>query len=238
MIFMKQFLKLDIELTQKNLIRGQVTMNIRSKWQGKKVNFLGDSITAGFSTTIIYHEIIKEKLGLEIARNYGISGTRIAKHSEDEGSSMSTRFSEMEDDADLIIVFAGTNDFGHDNAPIGYFSDRSNSTFYGACHVLMQGLIEKYYKKTIAFITPIHRDFYEDVSHEVNKSGNTLKQYVNMIKEVAEYYAIPVLDLYAVSGMQPKVEVIRKYYVPDGLHPNEAGHERLADKIISFMETL
>ena len=44
-------------------------MNISSKWQGKKVNFLGDSITAGHSTTKIYHEIIKEKLGLEIARN-------------------------------------------------------------------------------------------------------------------------------------------------------------------------
>ena len=213
-------------------------MNISSKWQGKKVNFLGDSITAGYLTTIIYHEIIKEKLGLKIARNYGISGTRIAKHSQDEGNSMSARFSQMDDDADLIIVFAGTNDFGHDNAPIGNFNDRSNDTFYGACHVLMQGLIEKYYKKTIAFMTPIHKDFAEDVSYEVNKSGNTLKQYVTIIKEVAEYYAIPVLDLYAVSGMQPKVAIIKKYYIPDGLHPNEAGHEKLADKIISFMETL
>jgi len=213
-------------------------MNITSKWQGKKVNFLGDSITAGYLTTIIYHEIIKEKLGLKIARNYGISGTRIAKHSQDEGNSMSARFSQMDDDADLIIVFAGTNDFGHDNAPIGNFNDRSNDTFYGACHVLMQGLIEKYYKKTIAFMTPIHKDFAEDVSYEVNKSGNTLKQYVTIIKEVAEYYAIPVLDLYAVSGMQPKVAIIKKYYIPDGLHPNEAGHEKLADKIISFMETL
>jgi len=213
-------------------------MNVSSKWQGKKVNFLGDSITAGLLTTKIYYEVIKEKLGLEIARNYGISGTRIAKHSEDEGNSMSARFSKMEDDADLIMVFAGTNDFGHDNAPIGDFYDRTNATFYGACHVLMQGLIEKYYKKTIAFMTPIHRDYPEDVAYEVNKSGNTLKQYVNIIKEVAEYYAIPVLDLYAVSGMQPKVEIIKKYYMPDGLHPNEAGHEKLADKIISFMETL
>ena len=213
-------------------------MNVNSKWQGKKVNFLGDSITAGLLTSIIYHEIIKEKLGLKIARNYGISGTRIAKYSQDEGNSMSARFSQMDDDADLVMVFAGTNDFGHDNVPIGNFDDRSNSTFYGACHVLMQGLIEKYYKKTIAFMTPIHRDYPEDITYEVNKSGNTLKQYVNIIKEVAEYYAIPVLDLYAVSGMQPKVDIIKKYYIPDGLHPNEAGHEKLADKIIPFMETL
>jgi len=210
----------------------------KSKWQGKKVNFLGDSITSGHGTTIIYHEIIKLKLGLEVARNYGISATRIASCEDDEGNSMSVRFSKMEDDVDLIMVFAGTNDFGHDKAPIGDFEDRNTNTFYGACHVLMQGLIEKYYKETIAFITPIHRDFHEDVSYEKNTSGDTLKQYVSIIKEVAQFYSIPVLDLYSVSGMQPKIPIIKEVYIPDGLHPNEAGHKRLAEKIISFMETL
>lgn len=210
----------------------------KSKWQGKKVNFLGDSITCGYGTTIIYHEIIKSKIGLEIARNYGINATRIASCAYDEGNSMSVRFSKMEDDVDLIMVFAGTNDFGHDKSPIGVFEDRCISTFYGACHVLMRGLIEKYCDKTIAFITPIHRDSHEDVSYEVNTSGNTLKQYVDIIKEVARFYSLPVLDLYSISGMQPKIPIIKKLYVPDGLHPNEAGHERIAEKIISFMETL
>ncbi len=213
-------------------------MDKKSKWEGKKVNFLGDSITSGHGTTIIYHEIIKEKLGLEIARNYGISATRIASCKDDEDNSMSVRFSQMEDDVDLIMVFGGTNDFGHDKSPIGNFDDRCTSTFYGACHVLMQGLIEKYYKETIAFITPIHRDYDEDVSYEKNTSGNTLKQYVNIIKEVAQYYSIPILDLYSESGMQPKVPIIKELYIPDGLHPNEAGHKRLSEKIISFMETL
>ncbi|WP_298836849.1 SGNH/GDSL hydrolase family protein [Clostridium sp.] len=213
-------------------------MDKRSKWQGKKVNFLGDSITCGYGTTKIYHEIIKSKIGLEVARNYGINATRIASCAHDEDNSMSVRFSKMEDDADLIIVFAVTNDFGHDLSPIGEFGDRSTSTFHGACHVLMRGLIEKCYDKTIAFITSLHREFHEDVYYEENASGNGLEQYVNIIKEVTRFHSLPVLDLYSVSGMQPKVPIIKELYIPDGLHPNEAGHERLAEKITTFMETL
>ena len=65
--------------------------------------------------------------------------------------------------------------------------------------------------------------------------GN-LKTYVDIIREVTEYYSLPVLDLYATSGLQPLVPVIKEKFVPDGLHPNDAGHVILADKIIAFLE--
>ena len=47
-------------------------------------------------------------------------------------------------DADGVVVFGGTDDFGHGDAPIGTPSDRTYDTFYGACHVLFSKLIEKY----------------------------------------------------------------------------------------------
>ena len=65
-----------------------------------------------------------------------------------------------------------------------------------------------------------------------------LSVYVDIIKEVARFYAIPVLDLFAVSGIQPRVPVIQERYVPDGLHPNDAGQRILADKIAHFLMTL
>ena len=64
-----------------------------------------------------------------------------------------------------------------------------------------------------------------------------LLDYVNMIRRTAEYYGLPVLDLYATAGMQPAVEVIRERYMPDRLHPNDAGHEILAERIVRFIET-
>lgn len=38
--------------------------------------------------------------------------------------------------------------------------------------------------------------------------------YVNIIKEVAEYYSLPVLDLFATSGLQPEIKEIRENIFP------------------------
>ena len=59
-----------------------------------------------------------------------------------------------------------------------------------------------------------------------------------MIRRGAEYYSLPMLDLYAVSGIQPAVPVMKETYMPDGLHPNDAGHVILANKIAKFIENL
>ena len=94
--------------------------------KGLKVNFLGDSITQGHGTSApdkIYHALIKEKYGLAEARNYGIGGTRIAKQhnptNEVWDQDFCKRCLEMDPDADLIVVFGGTNDLGHGNAEFG-----------------------------------------------------------------------------------------------------------------------
>ena len=59
---------------------------------------------------------------------------------------------------------------------------------------------------------------------------------MDAIKEICAYYAVPVLDLYRVSGMQPKVPVLMERYMPDGIHPNDAGHAILANKLRAFLE--
>lgn len=208
--------------------------------KGKKINFLGDSITEGVGTACreeIYLNLLKEAEGLAEARNYGISGTRLAVQNgpEDWGPAYSVRYTEMDDDADIVVVFGGTNDFGHGNAPIGQFSDRVNTTYYGACHVLMQGLIEKYPAAAIVFMTPLHR-----LSEDEPSMGNglPLKRYVEIIKEVAAYYSIPVLDLFAMGGIQPRVPVQQGRYCPDGLHPNGEGHKLIASRLAGFLKAL
>ena len=50
--------------------------------RGKKINFLGDSITQGIGTSDVsqgFVALIGREEGLAAARNYGISGTRIAR---------------------------------------------------------------------------------------------------------------------------------------------------------------
>ena len=90
-------------------------------------------------------------------------------------------------------------------------------------------------------MTPLHRLFEDNVcgTSGIKKDVDApLKVYVNAIREVAAYYSIPVIDLYATSSLQPNVEVIKEKYVPDGLHPNDAGHEVLAEVIANALLSL
>ncbi|MBR2860766.1 MAG: SGNH/GDSL hydrolase family protein [Clostridia bacterium] len=211
-----------------------------------KINFLGDSITEGCGASDFskgYVNLIHEKYGA-VCRNYGVGGSRIARQQgldEYLGSNRDyvMRAQEMDLDADLVSVFGGTNDFGHGNVPLGTFEDRDVFTFYGALHTLCIYLLTNFTKSQLMIITPFHRLNEENGCMDYN--GNLkpdLETYVNAIRKVAEYYSIPVLDLYANSGIQPNVPSIKETYMPDGLHPNDLGYELLADKIAKFIQAL
>lgn len=215
--------------------------------KGKKINFLGDSITEGHGCSGEEHfftTLIGQRYGAG-CRNYGIGGTRLArqiKPSENPRHDLDfpSRVAEMDPDADIVVVFGGTNDFGHGDAPMGDFTDRTKDTFCGALHELYRSLLEKYPESVIVVLTPLHRATENDPTGGGCKPGAThvLRDYVEKIRQTAEYYSLPVLDLFAMSGMQPAVEIIRERFMPDGLHPNDAGHVILADRIGAFLETL
>ncbi len=88
-------------------------------------------------------------------------------------------------------------------------------------------------------MTPLHRET-EDVKTKDNGTPNEmpLSGYVSIIKEVAGYYGLPVLDLFNMSGMQPKVEIIKKEYMPDGLHPSDKGARKIAERLYGFLSAL
>ena len=209
------------------------------KLQGLKINFLGDSITEGVgasSVEKVYFNLLKERHGLAEARGYGISGTRFAKQrakSETESFDLdfNLRAAEMDDDADVVVVFGGTNDYGHGDAPFGTDSDRTPDSFCGACHSLMRLLKEKYVGKTVVFMTPLHRENETTPRFD----GHVLADFVEVIKKTAVVYSIPVLDLYGASGIQPDIPAIKEAFAPDGLHPNDAGQNIIAERLEAFL---
>lgn len=207
--------------------------------------FLGDSITAGAGASSYdksYVPVFAELSGAE-AKNYGIGGTRIARQVNIIGDNQYDRdflmrVDEMDADADIVIVFGGTNDYGHGDAPMGNFESRDVKTFYGAMHCLCIQLLNKYPNADILFMTPLHRADEDAFVSDAGISKLPLLKYVSAIKEVAEYYALPVLDLYSVSGIQPKVDVIKELYMPDGLHPSDKGARRIAEKLYGFLSAM
>jgi len=211
--------------------------------KGKKINFLGDSITEGHCASTpdkCYIEILKQKYGLSEARNYGISGTRIARQQRtymfpEFDRDFCSRVGDMDKDADIVIVFGGTNDHGHGDAPFGADADRTPDTFCGACHVLFSTLKERFPKSAIVVLTPLHRS---DDNVPKPGSGKLLRDYAGAIRTTAALYDLPVLDLFETSAIRANIPEIAAKYTEDGLHPNDAGHTVLADEIAAFIQKL
>lgn len=213
----------------------------------KKIAFLGDSITEGVGVSKIenvFWKRVAERTGAK-AYGYGVGGTRIApQHNPDSNAIMGqffgSRVTGMIPDAEVVVVFGGTNDFGHGDAPFGDVSSRDETTFCGALHKLIRDLIERYPQAQLVLMTPLHRSGENELGY--NEFGvrrdHRLEDYVNAIQTIAGYYGIPVLDLFRTSGLQPAVSILKERYMSDGLHPNDAGHERIADKLIGFLTML
>ena len=213
--------------------------------KGKKILFLGDSITEGCGTSgegYKFSDLIAKNEGA-ICYNYGIGGTRIAyQRNPSENPRWDLNFidrvDEMEETADIVVVFGGTNDYGHGDAAIGSFEDRTPWTFYGAVHILITKLINRYPAAKLVFLTPLHRGTEVQCIRKGDTEVTvTLKQYVDILREVLEYYSIPTLDLYKCGRMQPLVPIIQETYMPDALHPNNAGHVLLAESITAFLKS-
>ena len=225
----------------------KVCLDNESKWHGKDAVFIGDSITYGVGTDKLYYEFIMEELKLNSAIGYGVSGSCVSSKSDYgvSNSPLVTR-SDKAYNADLIVVFMGTNDYGHET-PIGDINDKDDISFYGALNKVVMGLVNNNPTSTIVFVTPLHRYGFgvskilnEDFTYDYlpNGVGHTLKDYKDAIMNVCERFSIPVIDLYSNSGLNPCINSIKNTYFPDGLHPNELGHKRIADIMCSYFNSL
>ena len=219
--------------------------------KGKKINFIGDSITEGARVEKeenFYPNIIKREAGLAEARNYGVGGSRIARLPKEklEGipsdEDFNMRAERMDKDFDAVVVFGGTNDFGHGNIPLGTMEDNDPYTFYGALKTLCLYLIKNFPDKPIVFMTPLHRlneelDYRKRLA-DGNPYARPIIDFVDAIKEVCRLFSIPVLDMFENSGMPARVWAWCERYMPDGLHPNDEGQKLIAHKLQKFLENL
>lgn len=229
-----------------------------SSWKGKTVAFLGDSITDPRQANAIYWQFLEKSMGIE-AHVYAVSGYRWS-HMLGLAEKMKAADG---DNVDAILLFAGTNDY-NGGVPIGeWWSVTNETTTYSGPVSLtmprrypnfdpntMRGRINAtlHYLKTnwpdaqIVLMTPLHRAFatFGEKSSQPpesfpNRNGVYLEAYVQVIREAADIWSVPLVDLYRESGLLPTEEVYAKCFRyrggTDMLHPNSEGHRRLAELI-------
>ena len=121
-------------------------------------------------------------------------------------------------------------------------------TFRGRMNIGIKRLKELFPDKQIVLFTPIHRaraefgatNLQPDDSWQ-NLCGEYFDAYVEAVKEAANVWGIPVIDLNALSGMNPMVEAQQPYFrnpSTDLLHPSDKGQRRLARTMIQQLSVL
>lgn len=205
------------------------------KFSSHKMNIIGDSLTFGVGGTVPYPTTVQSNLEIGTMRNYGISGSTLSYHSA--GFTMATRYSDMEADADIVMVLGGTNDYWNALA-LGVIGDATTATFYGALEVLATGLISKYPNAFIFFATP-PKSYRANLSYPniQNTNSNTPEDFNKAIKDVCGKHTIPVLDLKHTLGIDPENTTHYTNLTSDGVHYNNAGYKIIGNTVSNFVKS-
>ncbi|MBQ9728308.1 MAG: SGNH/GDSL hydrolase family protein [Clostridia bacterium] len=193
-----------------------------------KLITLGDSITRGSFfehdewgvADPNYSQVLKELLGADELVCSGVNGTAISILSPTNTEYVFTVRAKELKDADVFVIAGGTNDFGNnDGVPLGTPEDTEDISFYGALDFLYRIVKENNPKAEIYAVTPIPRQWESE-----NPSGHTLNDYRRAIEVKAREYGFSVIDGSKV-GIDATTAEGRAKHLPDGLHPNVAGHK-------------
>ncbi len=212
---------------------------------------LGDSLTdKGVYSDLItthYTDYLYENCAfIENIQNLGYAGSCIAGLPDKAGKmspSFIERCDQISEEANLVIIFGGTNDYGIGSStlpnPLGAYGDESPETFYGGLKTLIDEIEKAHSEAKIIFVTPIYRKDQElnGLKNE-NMYGFGLGDYAAAIKDTCEKRNISCID--AFNELTEINAWTYENYEVDGLHLNNDGNillgQFLAKKLAEILD--
>lgn len=138
--------------------------------------------------------------------------------------------------ADYYTLEFGTNDFLGD-VPLGamanYTGATSPDTFYGAMRVAIDKIYQVNPAALVIMCTPQkchYADFGAPTWDTPRPDGTKLTDYVDAIRNIAEYESFPVADFFALTNTNR--HNLQAHTVDNALHPNTLGHQLMANVLI------
>ncbi len=215
-------------------------MLLSHPWQGKRVAYLGDSITdpRNSGSKKKYWGFLQDWLQIT-PYVYGISG----RQWNDIPRQADQCYKEHGDSVDAIIIFVGTNDYNA-GVPLGQWYDErvdsvmagiheqkhnvmrrhrtpsmNGGTYRGRINIALNHVKRLYPTKQVVVLTPIHRaGFYandknwQPTEEWQNGCGEYVSAYVQASREAADVWAVPVIDWAASSGLFPLMDEHVQYF--------------------------
>ena len=244
---------------------GQTAITYTHPWQGKKVAFFGDSITdpnlkggqiknywsflqdwIGITPYVYaisgrqWNDIPRQTTQLKQEHGDDVDGILILMGTNDynKGLPLGEWFDEQMEEVE----------YANDGRPKRTGPRRhrtlslTDTTYRGRINLALRQLKQTYPTKQIILMTPLHRGraYFNDSNVQPdenyqNTCGAYIDAYIEAVKEAGNLWAMPVIDLNAVSGLQPMVQEQLDYFWDkenDRLHPNTQGQQRMGRAIL------
>lgn len=137
---------------------------------------------------------------------------------------------------EILLIGHGLNDY-HGGAPLDNEADPYDEySFAGALRSSITALKKAYPDMRIILITPTYSWYLVQgqTCEELDAGYGVLEDFVEKEKEVAAQMGVEVIDLY--HDFYPHETWEDLYvYTDDGLHPNEAGRQKIAEKLAEYL---
>lgn len=214
------------------------------RFRGKRWIAFGTSVTyqdsKAYTEGVAEGEVVRGYVG-DIARrkpmlvrNSGVSGSTLA------GSDTSALINRYQNytytDYDFVTIEYGINDFGND-VPVGTAQDAAGTSTFAAC---LKTIIEYILNENPIIGLIICTD--PDVRGTTqNNNGNRLKDYADVMLEIAAQYRLPVCDWFYHSGINSitKGDGTSRYFLTQsGTHPSVYGHMRMGAMLNQVFDSL
>lgn len=184
---------------------------------------LGDSITIGSSARIPYPMVLSSRFNVSLT-NIAVHGNKVLNVITGQIPKVPIGFS------GIITVLIGINDVTHGTV-IGdtdavlaknYDDLVAGASFSESYRYLMETLQRNCPEATLCGINILFS------SH--GQSG--VDNYRAAISKICEKLSVPLFNIHKTAGLVPNNYTL---FMPDGLHPNDAGHKRLARALANEM---
>lgn len=194
----------------------------------------GDSISAEDD----FARLLQDGLNIGLLHNHAIGSSGLSSFTPDNLAGLLEREDVLHPDADLIILWHGTNDW-YWGAPLGDPKDAGPETYYGALRHAISVLRSASPRARIVSLTPLPRwqapdgmpvlASPQDGYFVRNAAGHTLAEYESALLRRSRELCFPVVDVRTLMNLHPGNA---SFFLKDGIHPNLEGYRELS-RIVS-----
>ncbi len=231
-----------------NAFDKKVIENSKIDFSDVKIAILGDSITEASNLSdedkakYSYPVKLQEILGCKEVYNLGIGGSTISRVGGKSMSMVERKF-DFPKDADIIIVFGGSNDCLFENkweyGELEYEHRMHEDTFCGDLDDMCWGIRYEYREQNedsyvkMLFVNP-PSTILNDGVYAIDP-GNMVKQeeFAKAINQIAQEYDFEVIDLFNNNLFNSHDKDVNANWITDGIHPNAEGYQMIAEHLAS-----